>query len=112
MSVLRRVGARRARKGSRNAGSAEDGENGVTIGADFWIGQFEVTQDEYRRVMGTSPAAFQDNARSVEPVSWEEAAEFCRRLGAWDQRVYRLPTEAEWEFRGTRSCQRATAQRV
>lgn len=70
----------------------------VTLGSDFWIGQKEVTQDEYRRVMGTSPSAFQGNPRPVEQVSWEDAAEFCRRLGAQEQRVYRLPTEAEWEY--------------
>jgi len=70
----------------------------VTLSADFWIGQNEVTQDEYRRVMGTSPAAFQGNERPVEGVSWEDASEFCRRLGAQERETYRLPTEAEWEY--------------
>jgi formylglycine-generating enzyme required for sulfatase activity len=70
----------------------------VRLGADFWIGRNEVTQDEYRQVMGISPTGFQGDARPVEQVSWEDAAEFCRRLGAREQKTYRLPTEAEWEY--------------
>lgn len=78
--------------------SRETAVHSVTLGADYWIGQHEVTQDEYRHVMGTSPAGFQGGARPVERVSWEDASEFCRRLGAQEQKTYRLPTEAEWEY--------------
>jgi len=81
-----------------------------------WACVWEVTQGEYERVTGTDPswcsrtgqgstrAAGQDTSRfPVEQVSWEDAVEFCRRLSALlpeqsSGRVYRLPTEAEWEY--------------
>jgi formylglycine-generating enzyme required for sulfatase activity len=70
----------------------------VRIAADFWIGRTEVTQREYREVMGASPSRFQGEDLPVEQVTWEEAAEFCRRLGVREKGLHRLPTEAEWEY--------------
>lgn len=88
----------------------------VTITKPFYIGVFEVTQQEYQRVMGSNPSWFAstgggraivgnaDTGRfPVESVSRKEGAEFCRRLSALPEemkagRRYRLPTEAEWEF--------------
>jgi formylglycine-generating enzyme required for sulfatase activity len=88
----------------------------VTITRPFCLGACEITQDEYQRVMGANPSKFSpqgqgrqgvaglDTARyPVESVSWQEAVEFCRRLSdlAAERsagRVYRLPTEAEWEY--------------
>lgn len=82
----------------------------------FYLGVYEVTQSQFERLMGSNPSAFsqaghdsdrvsgQDTSRfPVEMVSWEEAVEFCRRLSAISEeraagRVYRLPTEAEWEY--------------
>ena len=95
---------------------AEQPQHRVRITKPYYLGMYEVTQGEYERVMGTNPSAFshsgsssakvsrQDTSRlPVETVSWEEAVEFCRRLSALPEeqaaaRVYRLPTEAEWEF--------------
>ncbi len=73
-----------------------------------------VTQEQFERVMGFNPSHFQTGLGTilptqstacwpVEQVSWEEAAQFCQRLTQWTQerptgRVYRLPTEAEWEY--------------
>jgi formylglycine-generating enzyme required for sulfatase activity/uncharacterized coiled-coil protein SlyX len=88
----------------------------VRISRPFYMGACEVTQAEYQRVIGTNPSSFsptgtnaakvagQDASRHpVETVSWNDATEFCRRLSAvagekTARRVYRLPTEAEWEY--------------
>src|SRR5262245_34283840 len=73
----------------------------VTVG-DFWIGKFELTQAQWRAVMGTNPSKFEGGDRPVENVSWEDANEFCRRLnaklGLSEAEGYRLPSEAEWEY--------------
>ena len=73
----------------------------VTVG-DFWFGKFEVTQAQWRAVMGTNPSKFNGDDLPVESVSWEVAKEFCFRLnaklGLSEAEGYRLPTEAEWEY--------------
>jgi len=76
----------------------------VRITRPFYFGTHEVTQAEYTRVMGTNPSEFQGDGRlPLEMVSWDECVEFCRRLSDLPEeraagRVYRLPTEAEWEY--------------
>ena len=69
----------------------------VTI-SSFYIGKCEVTQAQWRAVMGSNPSSFQGDNLPVEQVSWDDAQEFIRRLNAQTGRQYRLPTEAEWEF--------------
>jgi formylglycine-generating enzyme required for sulfatase activity len=73
----------------------------------FWIGQFEVTQSEYQNVMCTNPATFSGDLNyPVETVSWRDATNYCARLTDQERQagrlpgnyVYRLPSEAEWEF--------------
>ena len=70
----------------------------VTITKPFYMGAHEVTQKEYAAVMGNNPSFFKGDDRPVESVSWNDAVEFCRKLGVQENVVYRLPTEAEWEF--------------
>ena len=82
----------------------------VTISKDYYLGVYEVTQAQYEKVMGKNPSHFQgaevgnENADlPVEKVSWEDAVEFCKKLSELPEekkagRVYRLPTEAEWEY--------------
>ena len=83
----------------------------VTISKDYYLGVTEVTQGQYERVMGTNPSYFQkrvirksdSSMYPVEGVSWEDAVEFCKKLSDLPEekktgRVYRLPTEAEWEY--------------
>ncbi|MGA2621848.1 MAG: SUMF1/EgtB/PvdO family nonheme iron enzyme, partial [Thermoguttaceae bacterium] len=82
----------------------------------FYLGTYEVTQEEYRRVMGTNPSDFSATGKQkgkvagqntkrfpVEQVSWDEAVEFCRKLSEMPEekvaeRTYRLPSEAQWEY--------------
>jgi len=77
--------------GSNSGVDDEKPVHTVTV-RGFWMGKYEVTQAEYRRVMGTNPSNFKCDDCPVERVSWEDAAEYARRVGG------RLPTEAEWEY--------------
>lgn len=76
----------------------------VTLTRPFFISVFPVTQDQYFRVTGERPVGGLMAGNSpVEMVTWEEAVEFCRLLSELPEeqeagRVYRLPTEAEWEY--------------
>jgi len=76
----------------------------VRITRPFYLGLYPVTQAEYERVMGANPSRFTgDPHRPVEMVSWHDAQEFCLKLSALPEEkaaghVYRLPTEAEWEY--------------
>ncbi len=71
----------------------------VIITHGFWMGKYEVTQAQWRVVMGNNPSCFSGDERPVEQVSWDDCQEFISRLNA---RVleggFRLPTEAEWEY--------------
>jgi formylglycine-generating enzyme required for sulfatase activity len=79
--------------------SKDEGPHRVRINYWFYMGEFEVTQAQWRAVMGTNPSNFKDcDECPVEEVSWDDAVEFCRKLSARTGRVYRLPSEAEWEY--------------
>jgi len=69
----------------------------VTV-SDFYIGKYEVTQAQWKAVMGRNPSYFKGNNLPVENVSWNEVQEFIQKLNAKTGKQYRLPTEAEWEF--------------
>ena len=78
----------------------------VTLTRSYWLGKFEVTQKQWRAVMGNNPAHFQGDELPVESVSWFDAMEFCRRLNEKECSAdrlpegyeYTLPTEAQWEY--------------
>ncbi|NNE99386.1 MAG: formylglycine-generating enzyme family protein [Pyrinomonadaceae bacterium] len=72
----------------------------VTIAKSFFMGKYEVTQEQWEVIMGSNPSNNRDCARCpVEQVSWEDAQEFIKKLNAKNNGyVYRLPTEAEWEY--------------
>ena len=70
----------------------------VTFEKGFRIGVTEVTQEQWRQIMGTNPAFFKGDDLPVERVTWDEAVEFCRLLSEKEKKRYRLPTEAEWEY--------------
>ena len=86
-------------------------EHEVTISKDYYLGVTEVTQGQYEKVIGVNPSFWQkrvirksdSSMYPVEQVTWEDAVEFCKELSDLPEekkagRVYRLPTEAEWEY--------------
>jgi formylglycine-generating enzyme required for sulfatase activity len=110
---------------------AEGPQHDVEITKPFFLGVHEVTQKQFKTVMGYNPSFFSKDGKAgkgakyanhtrpgggkeqvngkdtddfpVDNVSWDEAIEFCRKLTALAKekasgRVYRLPTEAEWEY--------------
>lgn len=82
--------------------------SGFTVRIDhaYYLGKYEITQAQWKRVMGTNPSLFgaaqvTDDAdrHPVDNVSWNDAQAFIRKLNALEKTdVYRLPTEFEWEF--------------
>lgn len=72
----------------------------VTISRAFYLGEAEVTQREWTRVMGSNPSHFQDCGPGcpVEGVSWSDVQAFIDRLNRLSTPGFRLPTEAEWEY--------------
>ena len=69
----------------------------VTL-SSYSIGRYEVTQEEWRTVMGNNPSEFKGDKRPVEMVSWDDCQKFIRKLNTMTSMHFRLPTEAEWEF--------------
>ena len=80
-----------------DADSDEKPPHQVTL-SSYYIGKYEVTQEEWQAVMGSNPSNFKGSHRPVEEVSWEDCQEFIRRLNQKTGRNFRLPTEAEWEY--------------
>jgi len=71
-------------------------EHEVRITKGFWMGKYEVTQEQWQGVMGSNPSRFTGNGRlPVERVSWNDVQGFIGKLRGPG---YRLPTEAEWEY--------------
>jgi formylglycine-generating enzyme required for sulfatase activity len=78
----------------------------ATINKPFYIGKFEVTQAEWKKVMRSNPAVFQQgkvagvsDQHPVENVSWNEVQQFLEKLNQMEEgKRYRLPTEQEWEY--------------
>jgi formylglycine-generating enzyme required for sulfatase activity len=100
---------------------AEGPQTDVIISRGFWMGKYEVTQGEYLAVMGNNPSHHNgvqgqggvwerdygvDLTRPVDSVSWNDAVAYCAALTERERQagriapnsVYRLPTEAEWEY--------------
>jgi formylglycine-generating enzyme required for sulfatase activity len=99
-----------------------EAQHTVTISRGFWMGKYLVTQGEYLAVVGSNPSLFRNGANAsfggtgstitnellhpVEQVSWNDATDYCasrtqrERAGGLipTNYVYRLPTEAEWEY--------------
>ncbi|MCI5120087.1 MAG: formylglycine-generating enzyme family protein [Candidatus Electrothrix sp. AUS4] len=65
----------------------------------FWMGKYEVTQGQWKQIMGENPARFKKGDKyPVEQVSWEDVQKFIGELNKRAGKKYRLPTEAEWEY--------------
>lgn len=72
----------------------------VTIRRSFAIGTTEVTQGQWRALMGNNPSRFKTCGDDcpVENVSWYDANDYIKKLNAKTGQQYRLPSEAEWEY--------------
>jgi formylglycine-generating enzyme required for sulfatase activity len=86
--------------GSENGAPDEKPPHKVTV-KPFYIGKYEVTQQQWQALMGNNPSNFKNCGGTcpVEQVSWDDAQRFITRLNSLnDGFVYRLPSEAEWEY--------------
>jgi Uncharacterized conserved protein len=99
--------------GSAAGNADEQPVHRVTISKAFEMGKFEVTQAQWNAVLrnphnrpntgegadALNPSKFKGASRPVENVSWNEVQRFLKALNARDpDHLYRLPTEAEWEY--------------
>ena len=82
--------------------SGEDSAHPVILTKGFYLGKYEVTQEEYEKVMSKNPSKFKGDKLPVEMVSWNDAVAFCDELNKKERipRGWRfaLPTEAQWEY--------------
>ncbi len=101
--------------GSTAGDSDEEPVHRVTVGS-FYMKATEVTQGEWKAVMGNNPSRFKGDNLPVESVNWYDAVKYCNALSQlegktpvyrisgssvsanWGANGYRLPTEAEWEY--------------
>ncbi len=84
--------------GSEKGESDEKPVHKVTLTKAFYIGVYEVTQEQWEKVMGSNRSHSKGPKNPVENVSWDDAQEFARKLSQKENVTYRLPTEAEWEY--------------
>jgi formylglycine-generating enzyme required for sulfatase activity len=73
----------------------------VILTRGFYLGKFEVTQEQYKKVMDNNPSEFKGNKLPVDGVSWDDAVEFCNKLTKKERMrgwQFSLPTEAQWEY--------------
>jgi formylglycine-generating enzyme required for sulfatase activity len=70
----------------------------VTLTKPFYMGKYEVTQEQWKSVMGENPSETKGAKLPVTKVSWNDCQEFIKKLNASTKGGYRLPYEAEWEY--------------
>ena len=70
----------------------------VTLTKPFYMGKYEVTQEQWESVMGKNPSKVKEAKLPVTRASWDDCQEFIKKLNASTKGGYRLPYEAEWEF--------------
>jgi formylglycine-generating enzyme required for sulfatase activity len=87
--------------------SKDETQHRVTLTKGFWLGKTEVTQRQWEVIMGSNPSNFKGADLPVETVNWDDCQEFVRKLKAKlanaqtrasPEGLFRLPTEAEWEY--------------
>ncbi len=91
------------KQAEKQMASPESPQHLVKITRPFLMSCCEVTQQQYKEVMGTSPwedkpLVKEGTAFAASYITWDDAVEFCRKLSEQEDKQYRLPTEAEWEY--------------
>ena len=81
----------------KNGEPSERPQHRVQI-QSFAIGKYEVTQEQWYAVMGSNPSKNKGRTLPVEQVSWDDVQEFIAKLIRKTGQLYRLPSEAEWEY--------------
>jgi formylglycine-generating enzyme required for sulfatase activity len=81
----------------------DEHQHKVTISKAFYMQTTEVTQRQWKAVMGTEPWKGEDYVKEGPDypavyVSWDDAVAYCKKLSEKESKTYRLPTEAEWEY--------------
>jgi formylglycine-generating enzyme required for sulfatase activity len=64
----------------------------------FWISKYEITQKQFKAIMGKNPSHFKDDDLPVDSINWYDAQKFIKKLNSKGDGHFRLPTEAEWEY--------------
>ena len=64
----------------------------------FYIGKYQITQAQWKAVMGINPSHFKGGDLPAENALWDNVVKFCEAVSKRSGKTYRLPTEAEWEY--------------
>jgi len=99
------MGSPLSEKGRFNPASKMDTKAGdetqheVTLTKPFYMGKYEVTQEQWEAVMGNNPSSKTKGAKlPVTDVSWDDSKEYIKKLNISTKNNFRLPSEAEWEY--------------
>ncbi len=108
-----RMGSPESEQGRDKGRLADETQVAVTLTKAYYLGKTEVTRNQWRVVMGTTPWMGKEESPlagddcPVIEVTWDDAQAFCKRLSETEDQAYRLPTEAEWEY----ACRAGTTTR-
>jgi len=78
--------------------SDDETQHKVTLTKHYYMGKYEVTQEQWEAVMGDNPSETKGAKLPVMDVSWNDCKKFIKKLNGITKGNYRLPTEAEWEY--------------
>jgi formylglycine-generating enzyme required for sulfatase activity len=76
----------------------DETQHEVTLTKPFYLGKYEVTQEQWKSVMGKNPSYTKGERLPVTNISWNDCQGFIKKLNAKTDSDYRLPTESEWEY--------------
>ncbi|MBI4025238.1 MAG: formylglycine-generating enzyme family protein [Verrucomicrobia bacterium] len=90
------------RPGAFQMGSAQGGDetaHKVTLTKPYYLGKYEMTQEQWQAVMGNNPSNFKDPKKPVDSVSWDDCQNFLAKLNEKiATQKFSLPTEAQWKY--------------
>ena len=76
----------------------DEAQQQITVD-DFYMGKYEVTQEQWQAIMGNNPSRFDKGGKyPVETFSWDDCQEFCEKMSEKTGLTFTLPTEAQWEY--------------